>query len=359
VSAHKRRRAALRKRLSLLGLDALLVTDLTNIAYLTGFVGTAGIAVVGRQTALIVDSRYHLQAQEQAPDVRVVLAPNTLFETAASLLLRRKAVRIGFEAQAVTVEQHRDLRKRLPGRRLVPTKDLIAELRAVKDADEIAAIRRAVAVADRVALDVLAALRPGQRERDVAALVNYWLQLRGARKHSFDTIVASGPRSALVHAQPGERRIRKRDLVLLDFGAVVDGYCSDLTRTVTLGRPTPKQREVFDIVLAAQKAAKEAIRPGVYEWQVDAAARRIIAQAGYAEYFGHGLGHGVGRAIHEFPALNRPGKRRLRAGMVVTVEPGIYLPGWGGVRIEDMVLVTADGCETLSRAPRELQIRDR
>ena len=356
MNASRKRLAALRRRLKDLDVQAFLVTDLTNIAYLSGFVGTAGMAIVDRRATLVVDSRYHLQAQEQAPHFRVVLAENSLNETVTAILASRKAERIGFESQNVTVAQHRDLRKRLKGKKLVPTKDLVLELRMIKDDEEMSAIRRAVRTADRVAAEVIGGLRRGMRERDLAARINHLLVMDGARKPSFDAIVASGARSALVHGQPSQRRIGKRDLIIMDFGAERDGYCSDLTRTVTIGKPTRKQKEIYNIVLEAQQAARKAIRPGVLESEVDAVARKIIGDAGYGEYFGHGLGHGVGRAVHELPTLSKRGKRRLQPGMVVTVEPGIYIPGWGGVRIEDMVVVTRRGCRTLSRAPKELAV---
>lgn len=355
MNIYRKRLKQLRKKMRLLAIDHLLLTNLTNIAYITGFVGTDGVVIVHpRGATLVVDSRYHLQAREQESILRVVKAQGRPFDTALKILQARKGECVAFEAKVVSFAQHQELRRKLKGKKLFGTTNLIEDSRMIKDTHEIAAIRRAVRLSDRVAEEIIADLHPDMRECDVAAEIVYRLMRRGAENVSFDPIVASGPRSALPHARPGTRKLGRRSLIVMDLGAIRNGYCSDLTRTITLGRPTRKQEKIYNIVLDAQQAAKETVRPNVSVASVDGAARKVISDAGYGDCFGHSVGHGVGMAVHELPSVSTGNARILQPGMVITIEPGIYIPGWGGVRIEDVVLVTKSGYETLTKAPKIL-----
>lgn len=335
-------------------LDAMLIHKVENRTYLTGFTGSAGVALVTeREALLLVDFRYVEQAAAEAPAWEVVHVPRQAVEILVELIRSRELRRIGFENDGLTYKQFEELGKGLQPVQLVAV-DGVDRLRWVKDADELGRIRRAVAIADAGFGHVQRYLRPGVRERDVAIELEFFMRREGADKEAFETIVASGVRSSLPHGRASLKALESGDFVTLDFGAVVDGYHSDCTRTVVLGGPSARQREIYDLVLTAQEAAVRGIRPGLAGRDADALARRIIADAGHAEHFGHGLGHGVGLAIHEGPTLSPREDATLEAGMVVTVEPGVYLPGWGGVRIEDLVVLTTGGCESLTTAPKRL-----
>lgn len=355
--ATARRLAALRAALSDREppVEALVVGSPHNRRYLSGFTGTAGWVIVTPAAALLlVDFRYVDQARQQAPAFEVVEASPDPLQHVGRALARLGAGRVGFESEHVTVGQLDRLREAAPGVDWVPVAGAVERLRTVKDEEELAAIRRAAALADRTFREVLAEVRPGVAERDLAAELEYRMRRAGAEGVAFDTIVASGPRSALPHGRAGERRLQPGDLVTFDFGARVDGYCSDCTRTVVLGRADAEQRRIYALVLEAQEAALAAVRAGVPGRQVDAAARGRIEAAGLGERFGHGTGHGVGLEVHEAPRLNRTSEDVLAAGMVVTVEPGVYISGWGGVRIEDLVVVRGDGAEVLTPFTKEL-----
>lgn len=349
---------ALRRRLAEENLDALLVTAPPNRAYLSGFTGSHGTLVITSSAAmLLTDSRYVEQASAQAPgfEVRDEGADGlaALVETVKRLGPRRT----GFEGRTVSVATLRQWEEGLhDATALVPTEGLVEELRLVKDAGEVALLRRAAALADAGFEKLRELVRPGRKERDIALELEFFLRREGAEKAGFEFIVASGPRGSLPHGVASERVIAAGELVTVDFGCFVEGYTSDLTRTVAVGRPPERWREVYEVVRQAQEEGVAAVKPGRTGAEVDAAAREVIARAGFGDFFGHGLGHGVGREIHEGPRLRRTATEVLRPGMVVTVEPGIYLPGEGGVRIEDMVLVTEEGGERLTRARRDLVI---
>jgi Xaa-Pro aminopeptidase len=265
---------------------------------------------------------------------------------------------VGVEAESLTLARHARLAAMVDGAALEPTTGIVETLREVKDPDEVAAMRQAAAVADRALAAVLEGGIVGRSEREVAfALLGAMLE-EGAEGPSFDLIVAAGPRGARPHAVPGPEPIPEGTLVVIDMGAVVQGYCSDLTRTVATGPLPPRLGEIYEVCLRAQRAAVDAARGGMAAAELDAVARAVITQAGYADHFGHGLGHGVGLSIHEAPGVRPEGTATLRAGMAVTIEPGIYLEGEGGVRIEDLVILGDEGCEVISRAPRALQIVD-
>ncbi len=348
MSASAERRDRLRAAARTAGLDAVLVTRLVNVRYLTGFTGSNGALLVpadaDRPEVLCTDGRYTVQAGEQAPDVELLIE-----RTSAVALAERSAKdgyrTLGIETHDVTVDLQAALAEAAGGE-LVSVKRAVEQLRAVKDDTEVALLREACAIADRALAELIAAgrLRPGRTEREIGRELDARMLDHGADAPSFETIVATGPNSAIPHHRPAERELAAGDFVKLDFGAEYGGYHSDMTRTFVLGRPADWQREIYDLVHTAQAAGRAALRIGAEVRSIDAAARDVIAGAGRAEQFGHGLGHGVGLEIHEAPALSPLGAGTLMDRMAVTVEPGVYLPGRGGVRIED-TLVVRDGAE--------------
>ena len=327
-----------------------------NVRYLTGFTGSNGLAVVGRDLRrFVTDFRYVEQAADQVDGFDREQAPPEFLTALADGWPGGGELRLGFEDEDVSVRRHTRLREVLPDRvELVPAGGIVEALRAVKDADEVERIRAAAALVD----EVYGALRDqglvGRTEREVALAIEEDMRRRGASAPSFPSIVASAERGALPHADPTDERIPTGTLVTLDVGAVLDGYCSDCTRTWATGPLPDDLAAAYDLVRRAQEAALAAVRPGPEGREVDAVARDMITAAGHGEHFGHGLGHGVGLAIHEAPRLARTAEGRLVAGNVVTVEPGVYLPGRGGVRIEDLVVVTEDGHTVLSGTTKDL-----
>lgn len=351
----ERRLSRIRDAMAQAGLLAMLVTGRENCSYLSGFTGSAGsLLITADQAWLLTDFRYIEQATAQAPGFQIVKI-KTLVDGIKGCLDGRTVGRLGFEAHLVTYKQHQEWQKGLPSLEWVPTEGLVEQVRAVKSDEELAVISRAVQIADDAFSYILTRLKPGVTERQIAWELEVFMREHGAAKLAFDSIVASGPRGALPHARPSDAGIETGDLVVLDFGAVVDGYHSDMTRTVCLGKADARQREIYDLVLLAQQTGLRAVRPGRSGHDVDAEARNVIAQAGYGDQFGHGLGHGIGVEIHEGrPRLAPENLVLLEVGMVCSVEPGIYIPGWGGIRIEDLVVVTADGCRVLSQSTKEL-----
>jgi Xaa-Pro aminopeptidase len=348
----------LRERMADAGCDALLVTHLTNIRYLTGFTGSAGLLlVVPDEIVFVTDGRYRDQSAEQLAangvEARIEISAT---EQDAKLAEAAKGIeRVGLEATHVTwAAKRRYAAKVFDGATLVATDGLVERLRAVKDDGEIARIEAACRIADDALASILPRLKEEPAERDFGLELDTTMRQLGASGPSFETIVASGPNGAKPHARPGERRIREGDLVVLDFGALLDGYHSDMTRTVSIGEPSPTQRRMDEVVRAAQAAGVAAVRPGVTGADVDKVCRDLITEAGWGEAFLHGTGHGVGLDIHEDPRVAATATAILDPGHVVTVEPGVYLPEHGGVRIEDTVVVTPDGCRPLTTAPKEL-----
>lgn len=358
---YEQRLHRLRQLLSGRGLDGLLVTSLVNLRYLTGFVGTnAGLLVPtddAQQPVLATDSRYAQAAAGACPDVDVLVERDT-GPALAALAQRRRLLRLGYESHQVTVDGYRAVQE--AGRELeLRRSDRVVEtLRAVKDAREIALIRAACAAADAAFAEVLATIRQGVTERTLAADLESRMRRHGSEAPSFDTIVAAGPHAAVPHHRPTDRPIALGDLVKMDFGATIGGYHSDMTRTVVLGEPAGWQREIYDVVQAAQQAGVDAVTDGVATAAVDKVSRAVVEAAGLGDRFIHGLGHGVGLEIHEAPGLGSSTDGDLRTGMVVTVEPGVYLPGRGGVRIEDTLVVHggAAPAERLTLTPRELLV---
>lgn len=336
--------------------EGILFFSPDNIRYLTGFSGSEGYLLVGMdETLLLVDSRYITQAQEETRGCRVSLADKGV-KGVATQVSALGLKRLGFEAQSISVALFEQLQEGLRQVELVPLKDALEQLRRSKTGEEIDMIRQAITIAEEAWKTVLEMVTPGAQEAEVALEIEYRMKKGGAEGTSFDCIVASGQRTALPHAQPTSRSIEEGDFVLFDFGCRYRGYCSDETCTVTVGRATDEQRRIYGIVKDAHDRAIAQIKPGVRLATIDAAAREFIDQAGHGEHFGHGTGHGVGLAVHEWPVVGKSSQDVAEQGMVFTIEPGIYLPGWGGVRIEDMVLVTADGCEVLTTIPKDLMI---
>ncbi len=345
-------------------LDALLVSDAVNLRYLLGFTGTNGLALVGARGArlFLTDFRYSDQAAEQVDagferrSASVDLLEAIVPALAAQELGGDGTLRLGFDDAHISYKQHGRLKGMLgEGVSLVPASGLIERLRAVKDVDEVRRIAAAAELIDGVLAWLAERGLAGRNEREVAIDIEHEMRCRGAQGPSFPSIVASGAHSALPHAEPRDEVIASGTLVTVDLGASLDGYCSDCTRTFATGPVDEEQRSVYDLVLRAQMAALGAIEPGPTGREVDAVGRELIDAAGQGDRFGHGLGHGVGMEIHEAPRLGRvSGTEPLQAGHVVTVEPGVYLPGRFGVRIEDLVVITEDGCERLSRFPKEL-----
>jgi Xaa-Pro aminopeptidase len=333
-------------------LDSLLVTDLVNVRYLSGFTGTNALCLVGPDVRLfLTDFRYVERAQAEVPDFERVRGKQDLLADAA----QRLSGRVGFEDQHMSVRQHERLRGIVPeGVELVPAGGIVEELRAVKDPGELRAMRDAAALADAMYEYIQERGLVGRTEREVAVDVEREMRARGAEDPSFPSIIAAAANGALPHATPGDAEIGRDTLVIVDMGCRVDGYCSDCTRTFATGSLSDEAGSVYELVLAAQEESLAAVRAGAQERAVDAVARDRIAAAGYGDQFGHGLGHGVGLEIHEAPRLAQSAEGSLAAGNAVTVEPGVYVPGAFGVRIEDLVVVTDDGNEVLSHFPKSL-----
>ncbi len=350
---------ALRKRLAETEIGALLVSCRENVRYLSGFSGSSGALLISQEEAVLVtDSRYGEQAFAEASGFRLEVAAGPPPRSAASMM---RSGRLGFEAEALSYglwEGIRNARNREDDGFLVPCRGWVEALRIRKDPEEIALIRKAVQIASAAFDETLPRVHPGVQEREIAHEIECRMRRAGAEAVAFDLIVASGPRSSLPHGRPSDRRVGPGEFVVLDIGARYRGYHSDMTRTVFTGRPDSKAREVYSMVLQAQRAGIEAIRPGVRGRDVDRAARDVIEGAGHGGRFGHGTGHGVGLQIHESPSIGPRSDVELAPGMVFTVEPGVYLPGYGGVRIEDTVLVTQDGSMPLTHTSKDDWIRE-
>ncbi|MEW6082634.1 MAG: Xaa-Pro peptidase family protein [Bacillota bacterium] len=338
--------------------DAFLVTDPNNRFYLSGFRGSLGaLLVTAGEQFLITDFRYTDQAQEEAPCYKVVRCEEDFFQELAGLCRESGVSVLAFEEDHITYGQYRKLGQAMAGVSLEPLSGAVERLRAVKDPGEVSKIRRAAEIAISALASAVQGLSVGVTEEEVARNLDRMVKDLGASGSAFETIVASGPRSALPHAKPTARRIEDGDIVLVDLGSRYEGYCSDLTRCFMVGNGSSRYREIYGIVLEAQLAGIGAVMPGKTGREVDVAGRSIIEERGYKDQFGHGLGHGVGLAVHEAPRLNPKAEQVLTPGMVVTVEPGIYLPGWGGIRIEDLLLVREEGCEVLTEAcPKVLEV---
>ncbi len=355
AEVHAARRAAAARHVAAAGADAALITYGPNVRYLTGLASSnAAVLLPAEGTAILAtDSRYALAAQRDSPDLELVIERFLEAALAARMAARGQRT-VAFEAHEMTVERHAELTAKAGGVRLVPFGRTIEELRTVKDPSELELLATACRISDQAIADVFARIRPGLTERQLAAALDRRMVELGAERPAFDTIVASGPNGALPHHVPTDRPMRRGDLITMDFGAAYGGYHADMTRTVALGEPAGWQREIYELVAAAQRAGIEAARPGAQVADVDAAARDLIRDAGHGEHFGHGLGHGVGLEVHEAPTIGYSRTGKLTNRIPVTVEPGVYLPGRGGVRIEDILVVGADGTGLLTTTTRDL-----
>jgi Xaa-Pro aminopeptidase len=355
---YQSRRDRLRRALKKAGADALLVTNFTNVTYLTGFTGDDSYLLVRRDgEVMLSDFRYAIQLAEECPrlDVAIRSQKVAMLSLVARTIRAAKVSRLGVEAESMTIALRDKIAKKLPKLEVVATSGLVERLRQVKDKEEIARIRDAIWQAEKAFGVLRATVRPDQTEKQVADELEHQMRLFGSRNRGFQSIIAVGSRAALPHAVPSERRVGESDFILVDWGADEGLYRSDLTRVLVTGKISPKFERIYKVVLQAQTKAIAAIRPGVLCREVDRVARGVIAKAGFGRNFGHGLGHGLGLEVHEAPRLASKIETVLRPGMVVTVEPGIYIPNWGGVRIEDDVLVTRGGHEVLTTAPRRLE----
>ncbi len=336
-------------------LDAVIVTEINHVHYLSGFTGSNGIVVLAPSKAyFLTDFRYGVQARKEVKGCQIITASRQLVTELPQLPVFAKGARVGIEGDFISLTMFDKIKELLPEMTFKPVSGLIESLSVIKDSDEIGRIRKAVRIADRAFADTIRLLKPGVKEKDIALEIEYKMRKLGAENASFETIVASGQRSAMPHGRASERKLRKGDFVTLDFGCLYQGYASDITRTVVLGKATERQKKIYNTVLAAQKASCKAVKPGMACSRVDGVARDIIMKAGYGDNFGHGLGHGVGLLVHDRPILSPQSTDVLEPGMVITIEPGIYISNWGGVRIEDDVLVTLNGGQILSKSPKEL-----
>jgi len=355
------RQHTVRQAMAARGLDTLLLTHPADLAYLTDFSGHDSIGVFTTDDFILVtDFRYTEQAQIESPWLKTVMREGKMADALVTALTSLKSSKVGFESNFTTFGQIESLRKVLEDKKLAisvqSVEDLMVNVRKIKDDVEIGIIREAIRIAQEALLSVRHELRPGRTENYIAGLLTFEMRRRGASDASFEPIIGTGPSSSLPHYRPADIDIKRDTFLLIDYGARYQGYCSDITRTFALGTLPAKLTEIYKICLEAQLAAIATLRPGVTTKTADSAARDIIDGAGYKDFFGHGLGHGVGRDIHEMPTLRRAGgEEELKPGMVITIEPGIYLPGLGGVRIEDDVLITATGCEVLTSLDKTLE----
>lgn len=343
----------LRVEMNNLGLDAIIIYNPENRRYISGFTGSTGyVLITHTQSIFYTDFRYLTQSSSQCEGFEIVEISKTVSVT--DHLNKINIKRLGFEDEFMNVSTFNKFKEELAGSDLIPIKDIITTLRSVKDENEIHCIEMAAKITDEAFTHILTYIKPGMKERDIEIELEYFMKKRGAEKGSFEFIVASGERSALPHGIASDKIIEIGDFLTLDFGCIYNGYCSDMTRTVIVGKANEKQKEIYNVVLKAQLEALKAIKPNALGKEIDKVARDIIEKEGYKENFGHGLGHGVGLEIHELPNVNSIGTSPIKAGMVLTDEPGIYISGFGGVRIEDLVLVTEHGYRLLSNSCKDL-----
>jgi Xaa-Pro aminopeptidase len=347
----------LRKKMQSNKLDAFLVTDLTNIRYLTGFSGSNGLAVVVKRSVyLITDFRYEEQVLKEAKGCKIFITKNSLYEELYICKVLNKIKTIGFEGSNISFMTAQKIKKLFSPVKFLPFDNFVEDIAVQKDESEIKATRKAVEISDKVFLEMLNFIQPGMTELDVSAELSFRMKKYGAESDSFDTIAASGINSSMPHAKVTNRKIKNNEPLLMDFGASLWGYRSDMTRTVFFGKPSNEFIKIYEIVLDAQKLAIENVRAGLNCADVDGLARDYITKKGYGKYFGHGLGHGIGLKIHLKPRLSYLSQEVLAENMIITIEPGIYLPGKFGVRIEDNLVVKKNGFNNLTKSPKELII---
>lgn len=337
-------------------IDGFVVSKPENQYYISGFTGEGLTIITEQKNYVITDSRYTEQAKNEASGFEILEIKTGIshFSIAYKIVKELSLKNIGFESHSLTVKQYDELAEEFKSVNLIKTEGLIEQLRAIKDAQEIDFIKSAQRITDKAFQHIINFIKPDVSELDLVAELEFFMKKNGSKSEAFQTILVSGPKTSLPHGTPSERKLQPRDLVTIDFGARFSGYCSDMTRTVIIGKPSSQQLSVYNTVLDAQVKAIEYIKPGLTGKKVDEVAREFIAEQGYGQYFGHGLGHGVGLEIHEAPRLSPKGENELLPGMIVTVEPGIYIENFGGVRIEDMVVITENGYEDLTNSEKEL-----
>lgn len=341
------------------GLESLLITGPVNRRYMTGFTGSSGyVFVTCNRAMLLTDFRYMTQALEQAPHFEIIEYKPKMINTLQHILSKNGIRRLGIEQAHISLATYLTYQSKLEGIELIPVSGIVEDLRIIKDKEELTIIHGAAELVDRTFSHIVPFIKPGVSERHLALELELFMRKQGATSIPFDTIVASGERSALPHGVASDRIIQSNEFITLDFGALYNGYCADMTRTVFVGKPTDKHYEVYHIVLEAQLHALTHIRPGMMACEADALARGIIQGYGYGDQFGHSTGHGLGMEVHEYPTLAPSSDTVLMAGMAVTVEPGIYIPGFGGVRIEDDIIITEDGIEILTQSMKQLLVLD-
>jgi Xaa-Pro aminopeptidase len=351
----KKRISAIRDTIEKNDLDAFVTAFLPHVRYLTGFSGSNGLCVVTRsEVFFLTDFRYQQQIKAEVKGCKSFVVSGSLIEAAMKKNIFRRLKWIGFEREHLLYSSFSELKESLKSGRCVPVADVVEAVASVKDEEEISLIKHAAEITDNVCSEILSVLKPGIPEGDIGAEISYLHRKHGAEGDSFETIVVSGERGALPHGHPSTKKIKKGEMITLDFGCVYGGYCSDLTRTIALGNPTAELKKIYSIVLDAQRKALDEARSGITARALDSAARSYITSKGYGKYFGHGLGHGVGLQIHEPPKISAASTHTMQNGNVVTIEPGIYIPGTGGVRIEDDILIRENGCEVITSSPKEL-----
>ncbi len=336
-----------------MGVGSLIVTNQTNIRYLSGYRGDNGVLfLTEKEAVLITDFRYKESSKREVKNVEILITDKDIYEELVELPLFKKQKEIGFEKESIPYGIYERIKEKSQKKKLIPRVNLIEEMRMVKDADEVENIKKACGIGDRVLKEVLSKISPSMSEGDISAEIEFLMKRYGGEKASFDTIVAVGDNSALPHAVPTNRKIDNEGILLIDMGVFYNGYSSDMTRTILL-KKEDRQREIYGIVYESQKRAIELIKPGIELKEIDRIARDYIKDCGYGDCFGHSLGHGVGLSVHELPRLSDKSIYRALEGMVFSVEPGIYLPGLFGVRIEDLILVTRDGYEVITSSPKK------
>ncbi len=337
--------------------DAIMITSKKNRFYFSNFTGTAGtILITNSDNYFITDFRYMDQAKEQTEGFEIIEISKNKNKNLIKFLNDHNLKNIGFEDGDLSYKQYQELSNIDSDIEYSPLSDEINEYRKIKDDEEVDTIKEAIKITEKAFKKIITYIEPGMKEREVAAELEYYLRKLGGEGPSFDFIIASGKRSALPHGVASDKTIETGDFITLDFGTYYKGYCSDMTRTIVVGEPEEKQVEIYNIVLKAHLEVIDKIKPGMTGQQADQIARKIIEEAGYGDNFGHGLGHGLGIEVHEAPRLSTTSEEVLKPGMIVTDEPGIYIPGWGGVRIEDDLVITEDGCNSLNKSNKELII---
>jgi Xaa-Pro aminopeptidase len=335
--------------------DVFIISKLTNIRYLSGYSGSNGLLVLAPPKAyFLTDFRYTVQARKEVKSCQVIIAERDLLSELVHLPCFKAGVKVGFEPTVMTVKTLDKVKELLPQATMFQLENIVESLSAIKDASEINKIKKAAKITDAVFNEILPMIKPGVKEKDIALDMSYKMIKMGAEGPAFDFIVASGQRSSMPHGRASDRRFKKGDFITFDFGCFYEGYASDMTRTVVLGKASARQKKIYDIVLRAQEAALASVKPNMAAKELDNVAREIINKEGYGDYFGHGLGHGLGLLVHDNPNVSPRSTDTLVPGNVITIEPGIYIPNWGGVRIEDDVLVTANGGKALTKSPKEL-----